>query len=106
MIQTQDILKISSYFSKIHHTPGRLRVKIDKAILNEVQNISLEDITTLPQQVEGLKEIKVNKIMATATILYDKSIFKPELWENLISGENLDEAVELLNNLQSKLKED
>lgn len=106
MIQTQDILKISSYFSKIHHTPGRLRVKIDKTILNEVQNISLEDITTLPQQIEGLKEIKVNKIMATATILYDKSIFKPELWENLISGENLDEAVELLNNLQSKLKED
>lgn len=105
MIQTQDILKISSYFSKIHHTPGRLRVKIDKTILNEVQNISLEDITTLPQQIEGLKEIKVNKIMATATILYDKSIFKPELWENLISGDNLDEAVELLNNLQSKLKE-
>lgn len=106
MIQTQDIVKLSGYFTTIHHTPGRLRVKIDKSILDEVQNISLDDITQLPQQIDGLNEIKVNKIMATATILYDKTIFSPHLWDNLIAGQNLDEAIEILNNLQSKLKED
>lgn len=106
MITTEDILKISSYFSKIHHTPGRLRVKIDKAILDEVKNVSLDDITSLPSQVDGLKEIKVNKIMATATILYDALIFKPTLWDDLIAGENLDESVKVLNELQSQLKEE
>lgn len=106
MIQAQEIIKISSYFSKIHHTPGRLRVKIDKAILGEVQNISLSDITELPKQIDGLNDIKVNKIMATATIIYDKLIFPPHIWDNLIVGENLDEALEILNKLQSKLKED
>ncbi len=105
MIQTQDIVKISSYFSKVHHTPGRLRVKINKAILTEVQDLSLSDITDLPKQIDGLKEIKVNKIMATATIIYDTSLFAPHIWDNLIAGENLDEAIEILNELQSKIKE-
>jgi len=105
MVNTEDIIKISSYFSKIHHTPGRLRVKINKAILDEVQNISLDDITSLPNQIDGLKEIKVNKIMATATILYNADKFAPSIWDDLIAGENLDETVKILNELQSKLKE-
>jgi len=106
MISTQDILNISTYYTKIHHTPGRLRVKINKSIVDEVKNVSLDDITSLPKQVEGLNEIKVNKIMATATILYEKSIFAPSIWDNLIAGENLEEVVDILNKLQSKMKED
>ncbi len=105
MIETKDMLKMSSYFSKIHHTPGRLRVKIDKAILEEVKDISLGDITSLPDHFNGLNKIKVNKIMATATITYDASIFEPAIWNNLIDGTNLDENAKLLNKLQSKIKE-
>ncbi|WP_324172920.1 hypothetical protein [Sulfurimonas sp.] len=106
MIKTEDILKISSYFSKIHHTPGRLRVKIDKAILDEVKNISLDDIHSLPKYIDGLKDVKVNKIMATATILYDASIFAPTIWNDIIDGVNIDENIELINKLQSQIKED
>ncbi|WP_321779569.1 hypothetical protein [Sulfurimonas sp.] len=106
MIKTEDILKISSYFSKIHHTPGRLRVKIDKAILDEVKNISLDDIHSLPKHIDGLKNVKVNKIMATATILYDASIFSPTIWNDLIDGVNIEENTELINKLQSQIKED
>ncbi len=106
MLQTKDILKVSSYFSKIHHTPGRLRVKIDKAILDEVKDISLDDIHSLPNHIDGIKNIKVNKIMATATIIYDASIFKPSIWNDLIDGVNIDENTELINKLQSKIKED
>jgi hypothetical protein len=106
MITTEDIIKISSYFSKIHHTQGRLRVKIDKSILDEVENISLDDVTSLPKQVDGLKEIKVNKIMATATILYDSSIFPASIWNDLIDAKNLDETTKILNKLQSQIKEE
>ncbi|WP_294963542.1 hypothetical protein [Sulfurimonas sp.] len=106
MITTEDIIKISSYFTKIHHTPGRLRVKIDKSILNEVENVSLNDVTFLPKQIEGLKEVKVNKIMATATILYDTSIFSASIWNDLIDAKNLDENTKILNKLQSQIKEE
>ena len=105
MIDTKDILKISAYFSKIHHTSGRLRVKINSAIIKDVKNVSLSDITQLPNQIDGLKEIKINKIMATATIIYDSLIFPQKIWDDLIAGENLDEVVEVLNSLESKIKE-
>jgi hypothetical protein len=105
MVQADDIVKISAYFSKIHHTAGRLRVKIDKNITQEVKNISLEQITSLPNDIAGLQEIKINKIMATATILYDPSIFKPQLWDDLMSGKNLEKITQILNELQSQIKE-
>lgn len=105
MITTQDIVKISSYFTVIHHTPGRLRTKIDKSIVNDIKNISLQDITTLPNQVDGLTSIKINKITATATILYDSSVFAPKIWNDLITGVNLEEVLNILNELQHKLKE-
>ena len=89
----------------MHHTPGRLRVKIDKAIVKDVKDISLSDIQNLPKQIQGLNEIKVNKVMATATILYDASIFPPYLWDDLIEANNVDNVLEMLNDLQNRIKE-
>jgi len=99
MIKSEDLIKITSYFSIIAHSPGRLRVRVNPQIEKESKNISIKDIEDLPKKISGIKEIKINKIIASITIKYDPQIFKPKLWEDLINHRNIEEVLVLINNL-------
>ena len=103
MISTEDIIKIADYFSIIAHSPGRLRVRVNPKIQNESGNITISDIESLPNKINGIKDIKIKKIIASVTITYDPSIFEPRLWEDLISHRNLDEVTKLINKLAKEV---
>ncbi|MBS9782772.1 MAG: hypothetical protein KGV43_03120 [Arcobacter sp.] len=103
MIKTEDIVKIASYFTIIAHSPGRLRVRVNPKIKQESGNISLSDIENLPKKIDGIEEIKINKIIASVTIKYKADIFAPKLWEDLINGQNLDEVTFLINKLAKEV---
>lgn len=103
MISTEDIIKIASYFSIIAHSPGRLRVRVNPKIKNEGGTITIEDIENLPSKIDGIKEIKIKKIIASVTITYDANIFKPSLWEDLIAHKNLEEVSSLINKLAKEV---
>lgn len=103
MISTEDIIKIVDYFSIIAHSPGRLRVRVNPKIQNESGNITISDIESLPNKINGIKDIKIKKIIASVTITYDPSIFEPRLWEDLIAHRNLDEVTKLINNLAKEV---
>ena len=102
MISSETIVKMASYFTIIAHSPGRLRVRVNPKIVSEGENISLDDITNLPKKISGIEEIKINKIIASVTIIYNPTIFKPKLWEDLIKNENLDEITQIINNLSKE----
>jgi len=103
VIKTEDIIKIASYFSIIAHSPGRLRVRVNPKIKQESGNITIEDIEDLPKKIDGIKSIKVKKIIASVTIIYEPSIFSPKLWEDLIKNENLEELTQLINSLAKEV---
>ncbi|MBU0925639.1 hypothetical protein KKG81_12185 [bacterium] len=103
MISTDEIINISKFFSIIAHTPGRLRVRVNPKIKDSSGNISLSDIENLPSKIDGIMNIKINKIIASVTITYDPKIFEPKIWEDLISQENLDEISILINNLAKEV---
>lgn len=103
MIKTEDIIKIAKYFSIIAHTPGRLRVRVNPKITSESGNITLGDIEDLPKKINGIKSIKIKKIIASVTIMYEPTVFAPSLWEDLIKNENLEELTILINNLAKEV---
>jgi len=103
LIRTDEIINISKFFSIIAHTPGRLRVRVNPKIKDSSGNISLSDIENLPSKIDGIMNIKINKIIASVTITYDPKIFEPKIWEDLISQENLDEISILINNLAKEV---
>lgn len=103
MITTEDIIKIAQYFSIIAHTPGRLRVRVDSKIKKNSGNISLSDIEDLPNKIAGIKSIKIKKIIGSVTIMYEPTIFSPQLWEDLIKNENLEELTQLINKLAKEV---
>ena len=51
MINSETIIRISSYFTIIAHIFPRLRVRVNPKIVNEAENISLDDITNLPKNI-------------------------------------------------------
>ena len=103
MINTQDIIKIASFFSIIAHTPGRLRVRVNPKIKDSSGNTLESDIENLPNKIDGIISIKINKIIASVTIIYEPTIFKPKLWENLIKNENIEELTILINKLAKEV---
>jgi len=102
-ITPQKIVEIASYFTVISHTKGRLRVRVNPKIKDEVTDVSLSDIETLPTKINGIKKIKINKIIASVTIEYQNEIFPKEKWDDLINGENIDEVVEIIENLKKEI---
>ena len=104
MITTEDIIKIAGYFTIVHHIDGRLRVRVNPKITNESSSISLKDIEDLPSKINGIKKIKINKIVASVTITYEPSIFAPSLWTDLIEGNNPDEITKLINKLAKEVE--
>ena len=103
MISTDEIINIAKFFSIIAHTPGRLRARVDSKIKDSGGKISLSDIENLPNKIDGIISIKINKIIASVTITYDPNVFKPKLWEDLIKNENIDELTILINKLAKEV---
>ena len=102
-ITPQKIVEIASYFTVISHTKGRLRVRVNPKIKDEVSDVSLSDIETLPNKINGIEKIKINKIIASVTIEYQNEIFPKDKWDDLINGENIDEVVEIIENLKKEI---
>lgn len=103
MISTDEIIHIAKFFSIIAHTPGRLRVRVNPKIKDSGANISLSDIENLPKKIDGIIDIKINKIIASVTITYDPKIFEPKIWNDLVNNENIDEISILINNLAKEV---
>ena len=103
LISTDEIINIAKFFSIIAHTPGRLRVRVNPKIKDSSGNISLNDIENLPKKIDGINEIKINKIIASVTITYNPKIFEPKIWEDLVNQKNLDEISILINNLAKEV---
>lgn len=103
MIDTKDIIKIASFFSIIAHTPGRLRVRVNPKIKDSGGNITISDIENLPNKIDGIISIKINKIIASVTIMYDPNVFESKLWEDLVKNQNIEELTILINELAKEV---
>jgi hypothetical protein len=102
-ITPQKIVEIASYFTVISHTKGRLRVRVNPKIKDEVSDVSLGDIETLPNKINGIKKIKINKLVASVTIEYNNEIFPKDKWDDLINGDNIDEVIEIIEKLKKEI---
>lgn len=105
MITVEKIIKISSYLSKVHHIKGRIRVRVNPKIKEESKQsgITLEDIQSLPKKINGIKSIKINKVIGSITVQYDHTVFPYELWEDLLASRNLEKISDVLNELEKEV---
>ncbi|MFL1706506.1 HMA2 domain-containing protein [Campylobacter sp. RM15925] len=99
LVATDMILKIASYFTPIHHTAGRLRVRVSSKIKDEAQNLDISKIDEMINSIDGIKSVKFNKLIGSVTIEYDKEVFAKEIWDDLLAGRNMDQISIRINEL-------
>lgn len=96
-ITAQDLVKIASYLTPISHTIGRIRVRVSPKIKELAKDIQLSDLDSVILNLNGIKNVKFNKIIGSITIEYDNAIFPKELWEDLLNGRNLETLSQKIN---------
>ena len=116
-ITSADISQVAEFFSIVHHIPGRIRIRVNiakiPAIKKWAQSTNLREflpnnadenlIIALLQSLPAVKNIKVNALIGSATIEYDKTLFAPNLWESWVRKENLAEIELCLNQMLQNL---
>lgn len=81
-----DLLALSDFLQVVHHVPGRLRVRVSKAVLRHASGLSLADIRKMIDKIEGVRSLKVSPATLSAVIEYDHHVIAPPLWHSLIDG--------------------
>lgn len=99
MIKKEDLVKLASYVSIIHHTKGRIRLRVSPSIKKEAQNFDADMIKNFPKEIDGIKNVKINKLIGSITINYDEEVFAFSTWEDLVSGNINDELMQSIEKL-------
>lgn len=102
-VTAENLVELGGYFSIVHHIKGRIRLRVSPKIKEHKHHVSIEDIEALPARINGIKSIKINKMIGSLTIEYDHAIFPDHLWENLVKGENLDEIITIIDQLAKEI---
>lgn len=102
-IQATELLSYAKYFSPISHTLGRLRIRVNPALKNVVKDKKESDLKALIAQINGIKEVKLNLLLGSITILYDNEIFPKELWDDFLAQRNQEELANKINSVKKEI---
>jgi len=84
---SQNIVQMAHYLSKVHHVPGRLRVRVDKKIVDKFGADEAQNLDAYIKNLQGINDVRFNKTVGSVTILYDKERIKMDFWEDLLCGD-------------------
>lgn len=101
MVTVDNVIEFGKYLTIIHHTKDRVRLRVDSGIEKSAQGLSVDTVYDLPQYIQGINKIKINKLVGSITVNYDSSIFAPSLWDEILKGNVSDE---IRSNLTSLLE--
>ncbi|WP_147820778.1 hypothetical protein [Salidesulfovibrio onnuriiensis] len=97
----QTIARLRKYFTIKKSTPGRLKIKFDRAVIADPEAAKLANRP--PQMPKAFKGTDLNIFTATLTIDYDEEQLTPSLLEELITAESDERALEVVQELHSEL---
>lgn len=92
-----NLLRIAPHLQIVHHIPGRIRLRISPSGLQTAMEIDLRQIR---DNVPGILSLRINALVGSIVIEYDRNRLNPDLW-NLLS--RLRKAPELRAEAESRL---
>ncbi len=90
------LLGMRRHLSVAHHLPGRIRLRLGPALWGGASQIDRAAFQRLLDGLEGIREVRLNKAVASVVIEYDPAHVPPQSWETLLRGDAA-AAGELLN---------
>lgn len=105
-ITPQILEDFAKYFSIIHHTKGRIRLRASKRLKEDFKDreINLEELLEIIKDIPAILNVRINKIIGSLLVEYDANIFQPKWWEDWYEGRELENLSNQLNSLIQGLK--
>lgn len=103
MITKDFLVSVLSHCSIIHHTHGRLRLRVSSKIKDELKkvenlkNINFDKLNEILKEIKGIKNFKFNKMIGSITIEYDKNEYSKDFWSEIIEDKKIDDFISKLN---------
>lgn len=96
-ITPKDLEILSDYFSIVHHTKGRIRLRASLKLKEVAKTTNPQELLKLLEKIPCILSIKFNALIGSLTIHYDSNIIEPKLWEDCLKGESLEQIAEIIN---------
>lgn len=103
-----EAVRVAARYLRIaHQIPGRIRFRIDAAVLDEpaVRALGEEGLNDALGAIRGVREIRLNKLARSCTIEYDNALIPDRAWDDLLAGAITPAAQALLGILEDKYEE-
>lgn len=111
MITKDFLVSVLSHCKIIHHTHGRLRLRVLSKIKDEfenlgdenLKNINLNKLDEMIKNINGINNVKFNRVIGSITIEYDKKEFDKDFWHDIIEFQKVDNFLLKINEKAKEL---
>jgi len=101
------IALVAAYLRIAHQIPGRIRFKVDSAVLNDpaLRDLGERGLSGTVGIIRGVRDIRINKLARSCTIEYDRAIIPDHAWGDLLANRATPAAHALLGIIEYKYEE-
>jgi len=79
-----------------HHIPGRLRLRFNHSILARLPKVNgIEKvIQRMVNQIEAIKDIRLNLYAGSVVVQYNTDILSPDFWQEVVGEKDVEQLKE------------
>ena len=79
-----------------HHIPGRIRLRFNHSIVTKLPKLNgiEKEIQKLANQIEAIKNIRLNLFAGSVVVQYNTEILSPDFWQEVVAEKDIEQLKE------------
>ena len=79
-----------------HHIPGRIRLKFNHSIVTKLPKVNgiEKEIQKIANQIEAIKDIRLNLFAGSVVVQYDTDILSHDFWQEVVAEKDVEQLKE------------
>ena len=80
----------------VHHIPGRIRLKFNHSIVTKLPKLNgiEKEIQKIANQIEAIKNIRLNLFAGSVVVQYDTDILPHDFWQQVVDEKDAEQLKE------------
>ena len=85
----------------VHHIPGRIRLKFNHSIVSKLPKLNgiEKEIQKVANQIEAIKNIRLNLFAGSVVVQYDTDLLSPDFWQEVVAEKDVEQLREMARRL-------
>ena len=80
----------------VHHIPGRIRLRFNHSIVSKLPKVNgiEKEIQKLANEIEAIKNIRLNLFAGSVVVQYDTDLLSPDFWQEVVGEKDVEQLKE------------